>query len=67
MKDINNNNNNNNNILFNLLLNKYRQNYPKNYAEKIEKIAEIKNSKEFASLDANSQQNLFCKLMAMKV
>lgn len=64
MKDIN---NNDNNILFNLLLNKYRQNYPKNYAEKIEKIGEIKNSKEFASLDANSQQNLFCKLMAMKV
>ena len=64
MKDIN---NNNNNILFNLLLNKYRQNYPKNDAEKIAEIAEIKNSKEFASLDANSQQNLFCKLMAMKV
>ena len=64
MKDIN---NNNNNILFNLLLNKYIQNYPKNYAEKIAEIAEIKNSKEFASLDANSQQNLFCKLMAMKV
>lgn len=64
MKDIN---NNNNNILFNLLLNKYRQNYPKNYAEKIKRIGEIKNSKEFASLDSNTQQNLFCKLMSMKI
>lgn len=64
MSDIN---NNNNNILLNLLLNKYKENSPKNYAEKIEKIGEIKNSKEFASLDINTQQNLFCKLMSMKI
>ena len=56
-----------NNNLFILLLNKYKQNSPGSYAEKIKKIGEIKNSKEFASLDSNTQHNLFCKLMSMKI
>lgn len=56
-----------NNNLFILLLNKYKQNSPGSYAEKIKRIGEIKNSKEFASLDSNTQNNLFCKLMSMKI
>lgn len=59
-------NNKDNNIIFNLLLNKYKQNFPTNYLQKIHRIAEIKNSVEYKKLSVEEQDILFNKLMAMR-
>lgn len=59
-------NNKDNNIIFNLLLNKYKQNFPTNYLQKIHRIAEIKNSVEYKKLSIEDQDILFNKLMAMR-
>lgn len=59
-------NNNDNNIIFNLLLNKYRQNFPQTYKEKIERIGEIKNSIDYQKLNIDEQNELFNKLMSMR-
>ena len=50
-----------NNNIYILLLNKYKANPPKNTLEKLKKIREIKNSKEFKSLDKNLQLELFAE------
>lgn len=59
-------NNKDNNIIFNLLLNKYKQNFPTNYLQKIHRIAEIKNNVEYKKLSVEEQDILFNKLMAMR-
>lgn len=56
-------NNNDNNIIFNLIINKYAQNPPQNYREKIKRIAEIKNSQDYELLTLEQQNELFIKLM----
>lgn len=61
-----NNINKDNNIIFNLLLNKYKQNFPQTYNQKIQRIAEIKNSVDYQKLSAEEQDELFNKLMAMR-
>lgn len=58
--------NKDNNIIFNLLLNKYKQNYPKTYSEKVHRISEIKNSVEYQKLSIADQDRLFNKLMTIR-
>ncbi len=62
-KDIN---NNDNNIIFNLLLNKYKQNFPSSFREKIKIIAEIQNSDDYMKLTEQEQMELFYKLMSLR-
>ena len=59
-------NNKDNNIIFNLLLNKYKQNFPKTYSEKVHRISEIKNTVEYQKLSIKDQDRLFNKLMTMR-
>lgn len=59
-------NNKDNNIIFNLLLNKYKQNFPQTYNQKIQRIAEIKNSDDYQRLTIDEQDRLFNKLMIMR-
>ena len=59
-------NNKDNNIIFNLLLNKYKQNFPQTYNQKIQRIAEIKNSDDYQRLTIDEQDRLFNKLMMIR-
>ena len=54
------------NNIYLLLLNKYKQNLPKSYAEKIFKIGEIKKSKEYQMLSLEEQENLFIELTSYR-
>ena len=54
------------NNIYLFLLNKYKQNLPKNYAEKIFKIGEIKKSKEYQMLSLEEQENLFIELTSYR-
>lgn len=58
-KDTNNNDNN----IYLLLLNKYKQNFPSTYAEKIKLIGRIKKSEEYNSLPVDKQEALFVEMM----
>lgn len=61
-----NNNINKDNNIYLLLLNKYKQNLPKNFTEKIHRISEIKNSEEYQSLSFEDQDKLFAELTCYK-
>ena len=63
MTDIN---NNDNNIILNLLLNKYRQNFPQTYSQKIHLISEIQNSLDYQKLSKEEQNRLFYALTTMR-
>lgn len=58
-------NNNDNNTIFNLIINKYTQNPPQNYREKIKRIGEIQNSNDYMLLTKEQQNELFVKLMGL--
>ena len=61
-----NNNINNKTNIYKLLINKYKQNLPKNFNEKIQRIAEIKNSLDYQQLSFEEQDQLFMELMVFK-
>lgn len=61
-----NNNINKDNKIYNLLINKYKQNLPKNFNEKIQRIGEIKNSLDYQNLSMDEQDELFMELMSCK-
>jgi hypothetical protein len=54
------------NNIYLFIINKYKQNFPKNYAEKIKIIGEIKNSKEYQQLSLEEQDKLYLELMNCK-
>ena len=54
------------NNIYLFLLNKYKQNLPKTFAEKIHRISEIKNSEEYQSLSFEDQNKLFNELTFYK-
>ena len=54
------------NNIYLFLLNKYKKNLQKNYAEKIFKIGEIKKSKEYQMLSLEEQENLFIELTSYR-
>ena len=49
-----------------ILLNKYKENPPKNYWEKLHKISELKKTEEYKALNKNEQDDLFIKLHEIK-
>lgn len=61
-----NNNINNINNIYLSLLNKYKQNFPRTFNEKIQRIAEIKNSLDYQRLSIEEQDKLFLELTAYK-
>ena len=63
MEDIN---NNDNNIIFNLLLNKYKQNFPTSFRGKTKIITEIQNSDDYMKLTEQEQSDLFYKMMSLR-
>ena len=63
MTDIN---NNDNNIIFNLLLNKYKQNFPTSFREKTKIITDIQNSDDYIKLTEQEQNDLFYKMMSLR-
>ncbi len=50
-----------------MLLNKYKENPPKNFWDKLHKISEIKKTKEYQLLDIDMQKDLFIELQSMKI
>ena len=58
--------NNDNNIIFNLLLNKYKQNFPTSFREKTKIITEIQNSDDYIKLTEQEQNDLFYKMMSLR-
>ena len=60
------NNINKENNIYLFIINKYKKNFPKNYAEKIKIIGELKNSKEYQQLSLEEQDKLFLELMNYK-
>ena len=65
-EQLRNTDNNDNNIIFNLLLNKYRKNFPKTFSEKIKVIRKIREMPEYLKLDLDEQDKLFLELINMR-
>ena len=60
------NNNITNIYLFNILINKYHENPPRNFNDKIVKIGEIKRTDEYNQLSLEDQAKLFTMLMGQR-
>lgn len=58
---------NNNNKYYSILLNKYKENPPKNFWEKLHKINNIKKTKEYKMLNEDERNDLFIKLHEIKI
>lgn len=52
--------------IYYLLLNKYKENAPKNIAEQTKRINEIQNTEEYQSLNYEEQFNLFLEMQTYK-